>query len=63
MGNLEHPDITSALRTGYPLGTPPMPKCPVCGEECSTFYIDYFGEVVGCNDCISTSDACEYEEE
>lgn len=30
-------------------------KCPVCGNNWpEKLYVDDFGEVVGCNDCIST---------
>lgn len=37
-----------------------MPTCPVCGEECNEFYVNYNGdEVVGCECCIHT--VCAYE--
>lgn len=30
----------------------PLPKCPICGQECDKFY-KHDGEVVGCENCIS----------
>lgn len=35
------------------------PICPVCGSECDTLYRDKFGDIVGCDECISTVDAWE----
>lgn len=60
MNDLEHPEITNALRTGYPHKMPPVPRCPICNEECSTIYIDYYGNAAGCEECIGTADAYEY---
>ena len=37
-----------------------MPVCPVCGEECNQFYVNYSGdEIVGCEGCIHM--VCAYE--
>ena len=36
-----------------------VPVCPVCGQECGTFYRDLFNEIVGCDECIKTEDADE----
>lgn len=59
INDLEHPDITSALYTGYPTWIDPLrvPRCPCCGEECETLYKDQQGIVYGCDSCISTLDA------
>lgn len=40
----------------------PMPRCPVCGEECETVYVDRANAVVGCNECIEAYDALFWEE-
>jgi hypothetical protein len=32
-------------------------KCPVCGDECDTIYMDKYGEVFGCEQCITKTDA------
>ena len=40
---LEHPNITSALRTGYPLGNEPKSHyCEECGKnlDCEIIYAD-----------------------
>lgn len=61
--DLQHPDVTSALRTGYPSGHKDRePICPVCGNECEEIYKDRFGRHVGCDVCISTQDAWETPE-
>jgi hypothetical protein len=40
-----------------------LPKCPVCGRECSTIYQDIDGYNLGCNKCVRSIDAYEFEEE
>lgn len=56
------PDIRMTEATGYP--TPvSWPHCPLCGEECETIYKDYYGDVVGCENCIETSNAWELSNE
>ena len=35
-------------------------RCPVCGKECDTVYLDLDGEVAGCDRCITLKDAYEY---
>ena len=60
---MEHPEITNALLTGYPHGEPKYPRCPICGDECEAIYWSKFGEVVGCDECLTKQDAYEYEEE
>lgn len=58
----ENPVIANYLRTGYPDGKDPeYPRCPVCGGECETLYKDRFGDVVGCDYCITAIDAWEAE--
>lgn len=41
----------------------PDPVCPICGKECETIYMDKDGTEVGCDRCIQTQDALEYQEE
>lgn len=41
----------------------PLPVCPVCGEETDTFFKDYDGAIVGCDNCIKPVDAWEYRED
>ena len=36
--------------------------CPVCDEECETIYRDKFGEVFGCENCITTQESYEWAE-
>lgn len=60
---MEHPEITNALRTGYPNGEPEYPRCPVCNKECETIYrYKGTGEIIGCANCIEKCDAWETEE-
>lgn len=59
---LEHPDITKALRTGYPYDEPECPRCPVCERETDTFYKNEYGDIVGCDECIRRVDAWEETE-
>lgn len=35
------------------------PRCPVCGEECETFYI-CDDKVIGCDRCTEAVDAIDY---
>ena len=51
---LEHPDITSALRTGYPLGNEPKSHyCEECGKnlDCEVIYADVAHEYL-CKSCL-----------
>lgn len=36
------------------------PRCPVCGEECKTIYLNDAGEAVGCDECIEAVNAYEW---
>lgn len=38
---------------------PPLPRCPICGAETDTFCKDKNGDIVGCDECVSTVDAWE----
>ena len=38
-------------------------RCPMCGEETDTFMKDYFGEICGCDKCVTAVDAWDYAEE
>ena len=54
----ENPIVANLERTGYPDGKEPeYPHCPVCGEETDTIYKSKDGDIVGCDNCITTSDA------
>ena len=44
---------------------PPDPTpvyCPECGEECTIIYTQA-GNAIGCENCITTNDAYEWEAE
>lgn len=36
-----------------PKEEPDIHKCPICGEIPEWFYIDDWGEIVGCSECLS----------
>jgi len=55
------PWIRDAELNGY--GDYEPIECPICGEECETIYRDRYGEVVGCDECITTQEAYEWAEE
>lgn len=59
----DHPDIASAMRTGYPKGVEPKePICPRCRKPCDTIYKDLTEEIVGCDLCVSSHDPWETPE-
>ncbi len=59
----DHPVIHAMETTGYPDGVEPeFPKCPICGEETDTVYVNKKLEIVGCSECITSRDAW-YESE
>ncbi len=37
----------------------PVPRCPVCGEECHTMYRGIYGDISGCDGCVEALDAWE----
>ena len=37
----------------------PMPRCPICGEECEKLFLDTTGAVVGCESCVEIRNAYE----
>lgn len=39
------------------------PICPVCGNECETYYFDNDNHICGCENCVTSSSSVEYEEE
>ena len=42
---------------GCGLCEPEPSKCPICGAECETVYKDYYGDIIGCNECVKEVDA------
>ena len=52
------PWIREAEMYGYP--EPKPVKCPVCGEECETIYMDFDRNVFGCDECILKKDAWDW---
>lgn len=59
--DLEHPEITRTLATGYPHGEPKWPHCPECGQECEYVYVDKHGDVWACDRCVQKKEAWECE--
>ena len=58
----DDPIIRSIESTGYPPWIKDeQPICPVCGSECVTVY-KYLNEIVGCDECLTSSDAWEEDE-
>lgn len=55
--------IARIERTGY-LHEPQTvtPRCPICGAEADTYYLDKDNIIVGCGFCVKTTDAYEYQE-
>ena len=37
--------------------------CPICDRPCETIYIDKFGDVVGCDECIESREAWDWGED
>lgn len=59
----DHPIIHNMESTGHPDGKePPAPICPICEKECETIYKDLHKDIVGCDNCIKTYDACEIDQ-
>lgn len=56
----DDPIIRSMERSGLPPWMQDNEQfCPVCGETCETIYYDKFGEMVGCENCVTRKDAWE----
>lgn len=59
----DHPEIRHIERTGYPSWhRNDVPVCPVCGAECRIVYKDYTNDIVGCDECLTPTDATDEEE-
>lgn len=60
----DDPLIRCAEETGYAPWIDPAkePRCPVCGEVCKNVYKDSYGEIVGCDECLTEHDAWEDDE-
>lgn len=56
------PDIRRAEATGYPHPVK-WPRCPVCGQECSSVYRNGEGAIVACDNCLEELDAWDWMEE
>ena len=41
----------------------PMPRCPVCGEECESIFLDQLNNIVGCDCCLLELNAYEWLQE
>ena len=60
----DHPAIRYAHETGYPDASYlDVPRCPVCGENADILYRNAYHDVVGCGECVYTSDAWETMED
>ena len=58
------PWIRETERDGMPPYDDPDTSCPVCGREhCETIYTDKFGEVVGCDECLTLWEPDEWHAE
>ena len=53
------------VREAENLGMPPYEavECPICGDECTEIYTDMYGTVFGCDKCIVSQDAWDWQEE
>lgn len=56
------PYIQEAERYGLPPYDEP-PKCPCCGENANTIYMDQYGNVFACDMCLREQDAYDWEME
>ncbi len=56
----DDPIIRRIEETGYGYDVR-KPICPVCGNECSIVY-KAFGEIVGCDECLTGCDAYDEDE-
>ena len=59
---MEHPDITSALKTGYPrdYSEPEPYRCPVCEAIVEEYvYKNRYNEIIGCDRCVQTQEYWE----
>lgn len=52
------PWIREAERFGVP--SEPDPICPICNEEAEEFFVDQYGEILGCEHCVRKVDAYTY---
>ena len=50
------PDIREREKNGVPDGTV---YCPICGDACDTIYKDRWGNILGCDQCITPMNAWE----
>jgi len=55
------PYIREAERCGMP--SPDPVYCPICGFPCEYIYEDKDGEACGCDRCVRSRDAFDWQEE
>lgn len=57
----DDPVVRSMEQTGYPPWheEETAPICPICGEECDTYYFSAENEIIGCDNCVEARDAWE----
>lgn len=59
----DDPIINCMMQTGYPSWIrKEEPICPKCREECSTIFKNSDGEIVGCDVCLTQTEAWEEED-
>ena len=59
----DDPIIQRMERTGYGWDEPERrPRCPCCGQECEIVYKDHYGDILGCDFCLTGYDAWEEDE-
>ena len=51
----DHPVIAGLLANGLPEASPVI--CPVCGDECRTFYKNMHDGIFACENCVQIEDA------
>ena len=52
------------IREAEMFGMPPYdePKCPVCGRECNSIFLDQNREAFGCEHCVKEEDSYDWRE-
>lgn len=58
---LDDPIIRDLERNGVPYRK--TLYCPVCGAECEKVFVDAWGNILGCDNCVEEKDAEEVLED